>query len=63
VGVEERGATRRELVEMRGLGHRMAAKVADPVVLIVDGDEEDVWLRRVGKRRAGRGEKECDEGE
>jgi bifunctional DNA-binding transcriptional regulator/antitoxin component of YhaV-PrlF toxin-antitoxin module len=41
----------------------MAAKVADPVVLIVDGDEEDVWLRRVGKRRAGRGEKECDEGE
>ena len=41
----------------------MTTKMADPVVLIVDGDEEDIWLRREGERRAGRGDQECDEGE
>ena len=40
----------------------MTTKMADPVVLIVDGDEEDIWLRREGERRAGRGDQECDAG-
>lgn len=63
MGVEERGAARRQPVEMRSLGHRMTTQMADPVVLIVDGDEEDIWLRREGERRAGRGDQECDESE
>jgi hypothetical protein len=29
----------------------VTAKMADPVVLIVDGDEQDVWLRRKGRMK------------
>lgn len=44
VGIEEGGAALREAVEVGGVGQGMAAEVSDPVVLIVDGDEEHVGL-------------------
>jgi len=44
--VQEDGAARGETVHVRRLRKRMSAERADPVVLIVYGDEEDVWLGR-----------------
>lgn len=43
--VEECGAARGERVDVRRLRERMAAKRADPVVLIVDGDKDCVGSR------------------
>lgn len=58
MGVEKRGAAHGEPVQVWGLHHRMPAEMADPVILIVDGDEEDVWLLRLG--RMHRDEKKCE---
>jgi hypothetical protein len=44
-------ARRREPVEMRGLGLRVAAEGTDPVVQIVDDEEQHVGL---GSGRRGR---------
>jgi hypothetical protein len=46
VGVEKGGAAAREGVEVRRLRERMAAERSDPVVQIIDEDEEDVGFRR-----------------
>ncbi len=40
--IEERRATFGQRIEVRRLGQRMATQVTDPVVLVVDGDEDDV---------------------
>ena len=53
--VEQHGAARREAVDIGRLRQRMSAESADPIVLIVDGDEDDVRLRRGGRREGGRG--------
>lgn len=58
VGVGERGAAGGEAVEVRGERLRVAVQVADPVVEVVDGDEEHVRPRR---RRTG-DEREHEEG-
>ena len=42
MGIEEGRAAGGEGIEVRGLGQRMAAEVADPVVLVVDRDEQHV---------------------
>ena len=44
MGVEQSGAARRQAINVWGLGQRMATEGADPVVLIVDRDEDDVGL-------------------
>lgn len=44
VGVEENGALGGELVDVGSFGIGMSAEAADPVVLIIDRDEEDVGL-------------------
>ena len=40
--MREAGALAREPVEIRRLHPRMAAQAANPIVLIVNGDEQDV---------------------
>ncbi len=40
--IEKRGAACRELVDVWCLGHRVSTEVANPVVLVIDGDEENV---------------------
>ena len=47
-------------VEVRGLRERVAAKCAHPVVLVVDGDEEDVGFAG-GVGGSGEREIECHE--
>jgi len=42
VGIGEQGAAGGELVDVRGERVRVSAKATDPVVLIIDGDEDDV---------------------
>jgi len=44
--VGEGGSAGGQLVDMRSLDHRVATKIADPVVLVVNGDEENVGLLR-----------------
>ena len=44
MGIGEGGATGGQSVDIRGLGQWVTSKVADPVILVVDGDEEDVGL-------------------
>ena len=44
MGIGEGGATGGQPVDVGGLGQRVASQVADPVILVVDGDEEDVGL-------------------
>ncbi len=51
MGVEKAGAARGQPIQMRRLRQGVAAQVADPVVLVVDGDEQDV-------RSCGRGGRE-----
>jgi hypothetical protein len=46
VGVEKGRTTRRKLIEVGRFRHRMPPEMADPVILIVDGDEQDVRLGR-----------------
>ena len=53
----------RQPVEMGCFGERVSAKRADPVVLIVNGDQKNVWLpggrfRRVGERAEQEGKEE-----
>ena len=55
VGVQKRRPAGREAIKMGRLGHGVAAEVPDPVVLVVDGDEEDVGFFH---RRRGGGESE-----
>ena len=45
MGVEEGGAAGGEAVEVWGLGERMSAQMPDPVVLIVNGEEEELRPR------------------
>jgi hypothetical protein len=56
VGVEKGGAAAREGVEVRGLRERMAAERSDPVVQIIDEDEEDVGSRNRRQRGGFNGE-------
>jgi hypothetical protein len=46
MGVQKGGATLGESVDMRGLRKGVPAKVADPIVLVVDGNEQDIgpWI-------------------
>ena len=59
MGVGEERAARGEAVHVRRLHLRMPSETADPVVLIVNGEEEDVGLRR-GGGRAAQNAKECE---
>ncbi len=54
MGIGEQGAARRQPIEVRRLGQRMSAQAAQPIVLIVDGDEQHVGARGSRKRRGGR---------
>ena len=61
MGVAEEHAPRGETIEIGGLCLRVATQAADPVVQIVDRDEQDVGLlllARPGKRNACR-EEDC----
>ena len=51
VRVGEQRAPLREPVDVRRLHLRMAAEAADPVVLVVDGDEQDVGPPGAGRLR------------
>lgn len=44
MGIGEKGATGGQAVDVRGESVWVAIKAADPIVLIIDGDEEDIWL-------------------
>lgn len=44
MGVGEKGALRCQSIDVWSLGVRVSAQAADPVVLIIDGDEEDIGL-------------------
>ncbi len=46
VGMGEEHAAFGEAIDVRCAGLRMNAERADPTVHIINGDEEDVWLRR-----------------
>ena len=48
MGVGEKGAASGELVDVRGLDQRMAAQTADPIILVIDGQEEHVRLLSSG---------------
>ena len=55
VGVQKRRPAGREAIKMGRLRHGVAAEVPDPVILVVDGDKEDVGFLH---RRRGGGESE-----
>lgn len=40
--VQERRPATRQSVDARRFGHRMSTERTDPIILIVDGDEDDV---------------------
>jgi len=44
VRVHEGRAAAGELVKVRRLGHGMPPQRPDPTILIINGDEENVWL-------------------
>ncbi len=50
--IQERGTACRQLVDVGRLGHRMPTDMADPVILVVDGDEKNVRLVSSRKREA-----------
>ena len=54
IGAGEGDAQLREPVNVRRLGLRVAPEVADPVVEVVHGDEEDVGFLGIGGTEAGR---------
>ena len=56
-------AARGEPVDVRRYRLRVAAEVADPVLQVVDGDEQDVGLGGLGGERARGEEKREDEEE
>jgi len=44
MGVREQRPARRECVDVRRLDLRMPVQAADPIIQVVDGDDEDVGL-------------------
>ena len=58
--VEKGGAACGELVDVWRLCHRVSPEVANPVVLVIDGDEENV-RSLCGKSRSNKqaGDEEC----
>ncbi len=48
MGVCEERSASGELVDIGRFDHGVRVHAADPVVLIIDSDEEDVWLIRCG---------------
>ena len=42
--IGEQGSARRETIEMRSFDERMTAEAADPIILIVNRDEEYVGM-------------------
>ncbi len=46
MSVDKTGSARSKRIEVRGFHHGVPAHVTDPVVLVVDDDEEDVGLIR-----------------
>ena len=48
MGIGEERSTGGELVDVGRLDHGVRIHAADPVVLVIDSDEEDVWLIRCG---------------
>ena len=44
MGIGEGGTASGQPVDVRGLDQWVASQVADPVILVIDGDEEDVGL-------------------
>jgi hypothetical protein len=55
MGVGEKHTALCETIDVGGFGLRMAPETANPVVEVVDGDEEDVGLAG-GERRGDREE-------
>ena len=53
VGVEKRRAARRQSIEVRGAGERVSTERPNPVVLIIDDDEDDIGPVRGGGSRGG----------
>lgn len=47
VCVEKQRPLGRKAVDMRRLRHRVTAKCADPIILVVDRDEDDIRTGRV----------------
>lgn len=58
VGVGEKGAAGGKLVDVRGQGIGVSAEAADPVVLVIDGDEDDIGLFGRVDEREEEGEEE-----
>ena len=59
MGISECSPAERQSVDVRSFSHGMASKITDPVVLIVNGDEQYVRLCVQGKGGNGkRGEED-----
>lgn len=59
MGVGEEGAVLGDGVDVRGDGIGVAVHAADPVVLVIDGDEEDVGFFGEEGKGEGKGEEEA----
>ena len=46
MGIREQCPPRRQSINVRGLHQRVPTEAADPVVLVINGDEEDVRATR-----------------
>jgi hypothetical protein len=63
VGIGEKHALGRQLVEVRGDRAGLGSEASEPVVHVIYREEEDVWLSLLtGRGKAGKQE-EDDEGE
>ena len=51
MGVGKGSPPRGEFIDMRRLDHGMTTKVADPIVLVVNGDKQDVGFGCVNSQR------------
>ena len=62
MGISECSPADRQSVDVRSFHHGMASKITDPVVLIVNGDEQYIRLCDQGKdgngKKRNEGEKE-----
>lgn len=72
MGIEKHGAPLCKAVDIWGVGLWVATETADPVVLVIDGDHQNVWGRAAGigcwtrrgsERSCGGGAAGCQRGE
>ena len=60
MGISECSPAGRQSVDVRSFHHGMASKITDPVVLIVNGDEQNIRLSVRGKGWNGKKREEAE---